>query len=709
MKLYIPTCTLNFNNIFSTESISPCSFYQKRGFGNKRFYSVPSNDIEDMLVLYSKFPRYKIESSDLENYPMIIEIETNDYKEGYFQKVNEADGVEVYICAHTIYLNPFHSFVYFNSYEERQGVLSKAEQSLENKFSKLYSANLLVKTEAKRSLLNRATDLFSTIEREDFTWSSSFVNFDLPLSQPTFKDDIRIDRIKGFLYCYLIGANQSVSAETGKLKALARNLHNILSAVYNSPDKRPTTTQDDTLVQCIKEFNKIYSSKDEDSIKNKMILENRLKSNPLGLNINDCITLLHSWGLYDIFCSKINLKKVYDAGELWSCLDSSDPNAFSRVVDDLQYAVKRIEREDLTSSIKNSITDLVVVEDDMNLKVVDKSYNTNFYQNLILSQIRADYKNIMNENGVEEPLAQAYNGGQILMRIMGEKWDNSPVARYIEALLNHFQENSSFDLFSLDNDVAMSFAAFCQKGDNIERLVDYLVQCGFSNYKLAYGIYGATRGFASLPKTFTSTLINGDKNYYQATFLSVYSLLFKITIKDAKFPEGSSSKIYESQIETTIIENINKIERNPNKQATIVNAVSKAVDLEDAVQSPRAFMYIFDSFQNIKKTNAYKKLEFENFSNDNGTYTPESFRAKIYSIVGKDALKTQKDKVDKAIELESKRQDREAFLNILDKFLSPSSVAYKKIVTLLEKAPMERDMSVQTKREQTKQKQQKHM
>ena len=32
-KIYIPTTTLNFNNILSTESISPAIFYEKRGFG----------------------------------------------------------------------------------------------------------------------------------------------------------------------------------------------------------------------------------------------------------------------------------------------------------------------------------------------------------------------------------------------------------------------------------------------------------------------------------------------------------------------------------------------------------------------------------------------------------------------------------------------------------------------------------------------------
>ena len=39
-KLYIPTSTLNFNNILSSESISPKAFYAIRGFGYSRWQEV---------------------------------------------------------------------------------------------------------------------------------------------------------------------------------------------------------------------------------------------------------------------------------------------------------------------------------------------------------------------------------------------------------------------------------------------------------------------------------------------------------------------------------------------------------------------------------------------------------------------------------------------------------------------------------------------
>lgn len=685
MRLYIPTCTLNFNNILSSESISPIGFYARRNFGNKRFYPVYANDKEQVILLYSKYPRFKVEENDLENFPMVIEIESEDYKEGFFEKANEHDGVETYLCYHTINLNTFHCRIYFNSYQERQGVLSKAEQSLENKFYRLYAANIDIKSEYKRTFWGAAKDLFTQSEKDDFLWNPSYANCEINNGSIDVSRDVLLDRIKGFIYCYLIGANSSVSNEVGKLKALSRILRNTLSAVVNSPDKRPSQAQDDTILNGIREFNEIYSSIDEDTIWNKKMLQDKLSDNPQGLSAKDAKILLKYWGVYDAFCHTLHLRRVYNANDLWSCLEYASPESFTRVIDNMNYAVRRLEAKDNAQREKYAIESLINIDDDLSLQILDTSYQTSFYSRLISSQFKADYKSVMEEKGVDEPLAQAYNGGMILKGLLGDKWNSTSVSAYVGALLNHFQENSAFDLFAIDNDVLSSFAAFCQKGDNIDRLVEYLVQTGFCNYKLAYGIYGATRGFASLPKTFTSVLIDGNKDYYQSFARNVWRMLNGVEIKNAVLPKANSntSVIVESQIGFKILENINKVERNVAKQQKVVEAVNKAVELEDEVQSPKAFMYIFDSFPRITSTKAYKSLTAVNFAEDEGSYTPEQFRSKIYSIVGKEGLKTQKNNIDKAIELEGKRHDPEAFLKILDNLLKPTDAAYKKIVKLV--------------------------
>lgn len=687
MKLYIPTCTLNFNNIFSSESISPLGFYSRRGFGNKRFCPVCANNNEEAILLYSKYPRFKVEDGDLENYPMVIEIESEDYKEGYFEKVNEHDGVEVFACYLTINLNPFHCRIYFDGYPERQCALSKAEQSLENKFYKLYSPNFEVKPIVKNSKWNYTKDFFAAAEQEDFSWTRSYSECELKPNSynVNLNHDVIVDRIKGFMYCYLIGANQSVSREIGRLKALSRKLCNTLSAVVNSPEKRPTQMQDDAILTGINEFNSIYTSIDEDSIFNKTLLKKKLADNPLNLTSVDAENLLKYWGVYDSFCNKIRLRRTYDAKDLWTCLEFVSSESLNRVTENMAAAVRRLEVKEITQREKYALQSLLSVDDNFGVRIIDDSFNHKFYQELINSQIRGEYKKTMEEIGAEEPLALAFCGGKVLEKMLGEDWETNPASNYIESLLNHFQENTLFDLFSSDVDALISFAAFCQKGDNIERLVEYLTQTGFGNYKLAYGIYGATRGFTSLPKTFTSTLINGNKEYYESVARYVWLLLNGVDLQNSTLPKQDTmtSVFFKNQFSTIIIDNISEVEPNTSKQKKVIEAVSKAVVLEDAVQSPKAFMNILSSFPNMTRTNAYKKLMKADFANDQGTYSIEGFIDKIYGIIGKAALKGQQDKIDTAIELEAKRQDSEAFLYILANFLDKSSNAYKKIAALI--------------------------
>lgn len=689
MKLYIPTCTLNFNNIFSTESISPKADYLKRGFGNKRFYSVEPNGLDGVVLLYSKYPRYSVEDSELENYPMVIEIESEDYPEGTIVKQFTKSDVDVYASALTIYLNPFHSKVYFDSYAERQGVLTKAAQSLENKFEKLYGANLIVKSQPLKGLMDNIKDLFSKNNGDEFDWDESYLPDEINTNIASIEQDRIIDRIKGFVYCYLIGANMTVSSDVAELKALARKMRNTLSAIVNSPTHTPSDLQDESLTNDIKEFNRLYSAVDEDAIYNMNVIDMRLSNNPLKFEKQDIVQLLEWLGIYSDFCSKLHLRRIYDANDLWKCVEFYSPEAYKSAIDALNSAVRKIELRSMAKGKKYNFNELVQISQNGNVKVIDSSIKPEFYDNLVNSQINNEYDLFQNEHGVDESLAIAFTGGKILKQIMGEKWEGSKWALYINALLNHLQESSAFDLYSIDNDVLNSFAAFCQKGDNIDRLSEYLVQCGFSNYRVVFGLYGATRGFASLPKTFTSVLINGDRDYYKNFTLELYRQLFDVNIKNAEFPtQANTYEIHESQIGSTILGNIGQIESKPTKQAQVINAVSQALTLEDAVQSPKAFMYIADNLIG-KSTKVYKALKSVNFEEDTTKYTAEDFRERVYSIIESALPKSKSqraetiEKINKVIELEAKRQDADAFLFILDNILDKSSSAYRNIVKIL--------------------------
>lgn len=673
MKLYIPTCTLNFNNILSSESISPLGFYAICGFGNKHFWPVCANDKQQVIISYSKYPWFHVEENGYENYPMVIEIETDDYKDGFFEKAGEYCEVETYLCYHTINLNPFHCRIYFDSQQVYQSVWSKAKQSLENKFYKLYEPNIIVKSKSS------SDDLFATSEKDNFSWVPSCINYEIKNESIDISRDLQLDRIKGFIYCYLIGANSSVSKEVGKLKALSRKLRNTLSAVVNSPDKRPTQKQDDDILNGINEFNKIYSSIDKDSIENKNLLESELSKNSEGIPTEKVEKILRNLNLYDTFCNKLPLRSVYNANDLWSCLEN--PKEFAPVTDRMNNAVHKLEAIDNTQREKYAIETLLDVNDDLSLRILDNP-DKPFYEKLIRSQFKEEYKSVMEEKKVEESLAQAFNGGKILKDILGDEWNSTyknDASDYVNALLAHIQENSAFDLFSTKSDILSSFAAFCQKGDDIDRLVEYLEQQGFCNYKFVYGIYGATRGFKSLPKTFTSVLIDGNKDYYQSFASNVWRMLNGVEIKDAVLPKASNNT-YQRGSKSS--ENLNNAKSKVRKQQKVGEEINKDVELENIFLSPETFMRFYSCFPH--NSTAYKALKNAHFEEDDSSYTLKQIRDKVHSIVGKGDSKSLK-KIDIAIELGGKMQDPTACLNTLQKYSeSINDTARKKLISAIE-------------------------
>ena len=135
-KYYIPTSSLNFNNILSTESISPKSFYNKRGFGYSRWFVVDENNIDEVIMLYDTPHEFVRPQSDIEDHPMLIEI-TRDEEFACLQE-------GIYYSEKTIYLNPWQTKIIFFSEKVRTTVLSLSDSSLETKMLRLYKRQLII-------------------------------------------------------------------------------------------------------------------------------------------------------------------------------------------------------------------------------------------------------------------------------------------------------------------------------------------------------------------------------------------------------------------------------------------------------------------------------------------------------------------------------------------------------------------------------------
>lgn len=207
MKLYFPTSTLNLNNILSSDSLSPAAFYARRGFGFRRWTSVPESGLQNALVLYDRPFRFARPASDVEDHPLWVEVETDE-------EFLLAGGVR--LADHTLYLSPWRARFFFFSEADRRAAQSLARQSSEVKLSGLYARKL----EVCSSELS-AGGLPAGLQ-------------DVPLNEAALAQDRRINRMKGLLYGYYLGALLSESPAVANQRRDVKELRDRFFALWSA-------------------------------------------------------------------------------------------------------------------------------------------------------------------------------------------------------------------------------------------------------------------------------------------------------------------------------------------------------------------------------------------------------------------------------------------------------------------------------------------
>lgn len=208
MKYYFPTTTLNFNNILSSESISPADFYPARGFGYRRWEVLDEHQARAFIVLYDELRYFERPESDQEDHPLLVEMELEDG----FEVERIPSGEKIYLCWKTIYLSPANTTFIFFSEQDRRVAWSLSLHSLETKLVRLYQERLKV-------LDCRPTERYS---------------FPFPIRIPEEKKDFRVDRLKGLLYGYYVGGLLSSSISRVREINQLREIENVFSAIQSN-------------------------------------------------------------------------------------------------------------------------------------------------------------------------------------------------------------------------------------------------------------------------------------------------------------------------------------------------------------------------------------------------------------------------------------------------------------------------------------------
>lgn len=479
MKYYIPTSTLNFNNILSSESISPKAFYSLRGFGYPRWTEIEENNNDNAILLYSKPFSFVRPASDLEDHPMLIEISTDEKF-----PISE-DGVSY--CDHTIYLSPWRTkFVFFNS-QDRVVALSLSDSSLETKMLALYRQRLIVQA----------------IPMED----KKKIVIDIPLNTEAVERDFRINRLKGFLYGYYIGALVSNSPEITKQANILQELRNIFSSILSSESRTPTILQNEKLTSLFSEFHK-----------NDPVVQYLQDVTKHPENLEDLISDLTRLGVIFPF-------NTYNKDRIIRSLEYA--------TDDKNYAIEWLNREEqkLIDIERKNRTPLLPSEEEV--VVVDNSLSKIVNESLKDETEAALLKAWSNEvlisksyNGKVSTFAESLSD-EITKKakaVYGDLWDDS----YAKIVLNQMRRyvRAQESNISWKDDLFSSVAAVIAKGSDWEQLRKFMQSKSMSDYKMAFAMFAELNGFANLTRDFTDVLFNlHDRQYVAAVYKEIYGQL----------------------------------------------------------------------------------------------------------------------------------------------------------------------------------------
>ncbi|SMD46364.1 hypothetical protein SAMN00777080_5049 [Aquiflexum balticum DSM 16537] len=512
-KLYIPTTTLNFNNIMSSESVSPASFYARRGFGYKRFEKVEPNNLDNRIILYDKYPNFDIDDKELENYPMVIEIEPKTLKEDIIKGQGG-----LFFAEETIYLNPFSTKIIFRNDSEKTSTISKAEPSIETKMVSVYENS------------------FITIEKESnikrFEWGKSNIEDSMNDFSKYISEDRRINKLKGLFYAYLIASNKSVSQDIVTLKKYTRNLQNTLSAIIRNPDNRATFQQEEQLKI-------IYSVINNELIGTYLSPVIKEKSEKYQC---DFYSLLKQENLWDSWLRQNDFSK-YQVMQFFAPSKDKD-KALNFYIQNLENQVLSIEH-----SQKNSKCDISCLPKLEFKRIVSIPEQKDFLGKLFNEYLEEAFNS---DEFIQSRYEFAKAGGKIFKDEYQEKWDGSSLQQYINALLKNLNEFSAFDLKASKNTTLESFAAFCQKGESdIDKLEDYLISNEIGDFRIAFSLWGIVFGFSNMPKTMTNDFfMTNDLDYITNVYKYIFNQLHGIEL-DGSLKQNHTKKQVNEKIEAT--------------------------------------------------------------------------------------------------------------------------------------------------------------
>ncbi len=507
--LYIPTTTLNFNNIMSSESISPKTFYTRREFGYKNWHDISENPFDNSILLYEEIPMIIRPKSDYDDYPMVIAVCLSE-KELEDMPSTDVTGVRQY--DKTIYLTPSNTTIFFDTEYHKRIALSKSESSAETKMVELYQHRMLC------ALMEKKYDIS--------------LCKDIALCDKEIEKDQRINKMKGLLYGYYIGAALSMSENDLRKLNILNEIKNIFAAILASLDGIATQKQ-----------------------------QKRLRDLFTNLNLFDPV--------------RIQLKRIIESTDIsteekieniiTTFKNSTYEHCYSNSFQDLLYEVQKGKPKHGDNSAITWINK--AIEDHITKVRLHKNLLTPEREEIELSSLSVTTINSKNVKiGKPEELLKTiindvlttnkYNGKisiskmdlatEITLKakdVFADEWNDSCQAKiYLNALRKHIAGEPFVQTWNAG--ILGSIASVILKGDDWEKLLDFLQTKEIADYRLAFAIYGALNGFANITRDFSDIILKEKTEYVNDVYRFFHQQLHETDLCISDIPHYNKTNEY---------------------------------------------------------------------------------------------------------------------------------------------------------------------
>lgn len=499
-KLYIPTSTCNFNNILSSESISPKAFYSLRKFGYSRWTNIPENDNDNVILLYEEPFAFSRPKSEVEDHPMLVEFETDEeFPQTRVQGVRYSD--------HTIYLvRRCTHFIFFNEQDMRT-TLSMSETSAETKLVDLYKQRIYIRNFQRRT-------------------QQQNIKVETGLNEAAIKKDIRINKMKGLLYGYYIGAYLSTPKEITERHKRLTELRNIFGAVVSSEGRQPTGVQQKRMEAIFFEIK---------------------KENPAFEALTQyCPDNMDAILRFEFRCirSGVSYPNYFDADEIIRELSTEEEakKASSWLINE----EKKLAKDEQNNRKPLFVNAKELIVEDNTLSDISTTLLQNEDEKKL---VKAWVNNIFILPKCNEKIASSKSdlADKITTKakeIFGDaKWENSDMKIWLNNMRRYI--NGDDGKIEWGNPLVASITSVLLKGDDIDNLLAFMRSKSVSDYRIAFAFYGMLHGFANLTRDFTDNLYTyKDNNYISEVYKAIYEQTQGKPFPQSSLPEKNYRSPY---------------------------------------------------------------------------------------------------------------------------------------------------------------------